>query len=128
MNKVLLTAVIFSTLLLSCNENKTKNEITHEHHDHETVSKNAELDNEWINDMALNGNEKWVANAETNEGVEEMIRTIEESNPQTMEEFHELAFQLNETQNYVVRECTMTGESHEYLHVFLHPLILKINA
>ena len=128
MKKALLTAAIFSAILVSCNDNKSKNEHAHEHHDHETMAEHGTLDNEWVNDMALNGDELWEANPETNEGVAEMIRTVEESDPQSVAEYHELAHQLNETKNYVVKECTMVGESHEYLHVFLHPLIEKIDA
>src|SRR5690554_2431511 len=126
MKKAFLTVAFFSALLLSCNDNKSKTH--HEHHDHNTVTESGTLDNEWVNDMALNEGERWDANPETNEGVAEMIRMLEENDPQSVAEYHELAYQLNETKNYVVKECTMVGESHDYLHVFLHPLIEKIDA
>ena len=128
MKKALLTVAFFSTLLISCNENKSKSETVHEHHEHETLTGEGVLNNEWVNDMALNNDERWIANDETNVGVEEMTRMLEESNPETVADYHELATQLNKTKNYVVKECTMKGESHDYLHVFLHPLIEKIDA
>lgn len=126
MKKALLTVVFFSTLLIGCNENKSK-ESMHDHHSH-TASAEEVLNNEWVNDMALNDGKRWIANEETNVGVKEMIRMIEESDPATVADYHELATQLNETKNYVVKKCTMKGESHDYLHVFLYPLMTKIEA
>src|SRR5690606_40529319 len=57
-----------------------------------------------------------------------MLNLVKTSDPKTVEDYHTLASKLNEDKNYVVKKCTMEGPSHDNLHVFLHPLIEKIEA
>lgn len=95
----------------------------------EELSENKfDLNNSWIHDIALNGSEKWDANPETTEGVENMLDLIENSETSTLEEYHQLGSKLNDEKNYIIKECTMEGPSHDNLHVFLHPLIDKVDA
>ncbi|WP_417620121.1 hypothetical protein [Oceanihabitans sediminis] len=126
----------FSLLaIVSCKDNKqqdTKTETvehateTHnEHHEHEASSVYA---NAWTNDILLNNGSKWQADKTTNEGVQKIQNTINTHTASTLEEFHKLAQQLNDKKNYVVKNCSMEGPSHDNLHVWLHPLIEKINA
>lgn len=133
MKKTILTVAILSAFLLSCNNNTKKdenvetvsNETVHEHH---TDEGDASLNNDWVKEISLDNGEKWDANKETNEGVEKMKSQIETSKTETLEDYQALSADLNETKNFVVKECTMKGPSHDNLHIFLHPLIEKIEA
>ena len=137
MKKTILTAAILSAFLISCNDNKPKNETTemveateavHEHHGEELAAETHELNNSWINEINLDNSKKWDANIETTEGVEKMLKLFKSSDPKTVEDYHALASKLNEEKNVLVKKCTMEGPSHDNLHVFLHPLIEKIEA
>lgn len=133
MKKTLLTAAIISAFLISCNETKSKTESSetveatesvHEHHGEEMAA----INNDWVNEINLDNGNKWDANLETNEGVEKMLSLVEANEKKSVEDYHTLATDLNETKNFVVKKCTMKGPSHDNLHVFLHPLIEKIEA
>lgn len=133
MKKTILAAAIISAFLMSCNETKQKTEnsetveateAVHEHHGEEMTA----INNDWVNEIKLDNGERWDANIETNEGVEKMQSLIQTSEKQSVEDYHALATDLNETKNFVVKKCTMEGPSHDNLHVFLHPLIEKIEA
>lgn len=134
MKKTIFTTAILSILLLGCKDNKTTNpqtEMDHEHltetiHEHETEG--MALNNSWVNEIQLDNGNKWEANLETTQGVDKMMTLINKNNPKTVEDYHQLASKLNDEKNMVVKECTMEGPSHDNLHVFLHPLIEKIDA
>lgn len=128
--------VIFSFALLalvSCKDTKKQEpvptteavETAHEHA-HEDVS--TVYDNSWTQSIELDNGTKWQANAETNEGVQKMQNSITSQKINTLQEYHELANQLNEDKNYVVKNCTMEGPSHDNLHIWLLPLMEKIKA
>jgi len=129
MKKGIITAAILSVLLIGCKDNKTSNTETSGEiemtHDHNTAHV---LNNSWVDEIQLDNGNLWEANSETNEGVEKMLDLTKSRNLQTVEDYHGLSKDLNEVKNYVVRECTMKGPSHDNLHVFLHPLIDKIDA
>ena len=95
----------------------------HEHETHSTA-----FDNSWTDEIQLNGIQKWEANAETNEGILKMKNTIKSQTTNTLEAFEKLAIQLNDDKNFVVKNCTMKGASHDNLHIWLMPLIEKIDA
>lgn len=88
----------------------------------------AVLDNSWIHEINLDADEKWMANIETTEGVENMLNLLKSTPTESVEDYHLLADELNEEKNYIIKECTMEGPSHDNLHVFLHPLIDKVEA
>ena len=72
--------------------------------------------------------EKWQANPETTVGVNNMLKLLKSGDLKTVADYHNLASQLNEEKNFVIKECTMKGASHDNLHIFLLPLIEKIDA
>ena len=143
MKKAILTTAIISALLIGCNETKHKNEsidiveTTEGVHEHdasttlsmeEMASENHSMNNDWVNEIKMNNDTKWDANLETTQGVDKMLSLVETTNAKTVEDYQALASNLNETKNFVVKECTMKGASHDNLHVFLHPLIEKIET
>lgn len=136
MKKTILTVAFLSVLLISCKDNKTSTSETEMGHEHETEMVHHDdhekgemaLDNSWTNEIHLNNGSKWEANLETTQGVDKMLVLIEKISPKSVEEYHNLASKLNEEKNTVIKKCDMVGPSHDNLHVFLHPLIDKIDA
>lgn len=123
--------------LVSCKDHKNQEsntemntveeptEIREEHHNDEASDV---YGNAWTKEIVMYNDEKWEANAETNEGVQKMQNSIETQTTSTLDEYHKLAEQLNDDKNYVIKNCTMKGASHDNLHVWLLPLMAKIEA
>ncbi|TYB76677.1 hypothetical protein ES676_04850 [Bizionia saleffrena] len=123
--------------IVSCKDSKTVDEnlkteaieqtveATNDHNDHEMTNAYAEA---WSNDIELNNGNKWQANFETNDGVERMKESIKTQSTNSLEDYKTLAKQLSDDKNYVVKNCTMTGASHDNLHIWLLPLMAKIDA
>ena len=84
--------------------------------------------NSWINEIKTNKEGKWLANKETNEGVKNMLNSLETIKTNTLEDYKTLAKQLDINKNYIIKNCTMKGEPHDNLHVWLLPLMDKIEA
>ncbi len=129
MKKIVLVTVLFSIVLTSCNDTKKKvvEPTAKEQEKEKTAHEENTINNDWIHDIALDNNAKWNANIETTQGVNAMLKLIEERTPETIEDYHFLATKLSDVKNTVVKECTMKGPSHDNLHIFLHPLIEKID-
>ena len=131
--KILLVITIFSITLLSCNESKKKDKtpessvMESETIKEEMTDKEIILNNDWIHDISLDKETKWKANIETAQGINTMLNLIEENNLITLEDYHQLANKLNNEKNMVIKECSMKGPSHDNLHIFLLPLIEKID-
>ena len=144
MKKTIQITAIISAFLIGCNEGKNEQNITETIESIETVQENStsnslssdekitadphSINNTWIKDIKLDDGQKWQANTETTEGVEKMLNLVKTSDLKTVEGYHNLASKLNEDKNFVVKKCTMKSLSHDNLHVFLHPLIEKIEA
>lgn len=137
MKKTILATAIILAFLISCNDTKQKSEKDKTGETTETVRQNEterevsgthSLDNVWVNKIKLDNGEKWRANPETTDGVEKMQSLIKYTDQKTVKDYHNLALELNEAKNFVVKKCTMKGASHDNLHIFLHPLIDKIEA
>lgn len=132
MKKVIFTVAMLSAILIGCKDNKQNEEKKvsqtelqeSKTNEQETVA----LNNNWLEEIQLDQGEKWDANLETTQGVNQMAEIIENHSPKTVEEFQNLASKLNDKKNFIVKECTMKGPSHDNLHIFLHPLIEKIDA
>lgn len=80
----------------------------------------------WIDEISLDQGAKWTANIETTAGVSDMLALIESSKADATVNHQKLGDGLNEIKNMIVKECTMTGASHDNLHIWLYPLISKI--
>ena len=104
-------------------EHSADNDNNHQAHEASGVYANA-----WISEIQNDNGAKWQADTTTNDGVQKLQNTINSQSPSTLEEYHKLAEQLNEEKNFVVKNCTMEGPSHDNLHIWLHPLIEKINS
>lgn len=95
----------------------------------EDPSPNVTISNDaWNHQIQLDRGSKWLANAETTLGVSKMRNAMIEFKGRSVSEYRALGDELNALKNTIVKECTMTGPSHDNLHIWLHPLIEKIEV
>jgi len=109
----ILAAILFATFFTACSS------------DTETTEKATELG------MHLNHDKKWLANAETTDGIYRLIEQLEEfsgSANHPVEDFHELGVMLGETMGQLVDQCSMEGEAHDQLHVYIVPIFKYIKT
>lgn len=131
MKKLTILTIAISMMLVACNETKkteekrVDNTEQNEHKETQTIDE-SHLNNAWTDVMVLNDNKKWTANKETNQGVVAMLSLIRNDKSSTAEGYKKLGNALNKEKNMIIKECTMKGESHDNLHVFLMPLIDKV--
>jgi hypothetical protein len=130
MNKIAIVLITASLFFTGCKDQPKENTKVEsnevEHSEHQTESNL--VSNDWIQNIQLDNGAKWEANPETNQGVAKMKSALAQSNPKELKAYHELADVLNNDKNFVIKECTMKGTSHDNLHVWLLPLIDKIDA
>lgn len=140
MKKTILSIAMLAFIFTGCNNNKKADNAT-DHSSHQEVEAVSQddhdddhhisgdgLDNIWTTEIEMNDGAKWEANPETNEGVQKMQNLLQTQPTNTLEDYYKLAEQLNSDKNYVVKNCTMKGASHDNLHVWLLPLMAKIEA
>lgn len=96
--KVILTIVGMS-IFIACNSNQNKGDIN------------------------LNNGEKWKVNSEMIPHIEKGNEILHEFVSKEGVDYHELAKNLNDQNNALIKSCTMKGESHDELHKWLHPHI-----
>ena len=115
MNKSTIAFKLVTLLLLftSCKE-ESKNSST--------------INNKWMQEIELNEGNKWTANPETNTGVAKMQEVLTTNTPKDLKDYYDIAEILNKEKNYIIKKCTMKGTSHDNLHMWLLPLIEKIDA
>lgn len=133
MKRILILVTLLSIVFISCNKATKKEQddvspnVENESLKEESQDKTHNLSNDWVYDIKLDNNSKWKANVESTQGVNAMLDLIKKSNLKTVEDYHALGTTLDEEKNIIIKECTMTGPSHDNLHVFLLPLVEKID-
>ena len=140
MKKALLSIAMMAFIFTGCNNNKKAENtidpssdqevkaVSQDDHDDDHHLSDDGLSNNWTTEIEMNNGAKWEANPETNEGVQKMQNILKTQPTNTLEDYYKLAAQLNSDKNYLVQNCTMKGESHDNLHVWLLPLMAKIDA
>ena len=122
---VLLIALILS--ITSCKQAQKK-ETPNAQTETKVTDQTMPLNNKWVDEMVLDNGIKWNANKETTDGIIAMSSLVEKSLNYTLKDYKTLAEALNKEKNIIIKECTMKDASHDNLHVFLLPLIDKIEA
>jgi hypothetical protein len=69
--------------------------------------------------LQLNNGNNWSANPETTAGIERMLEIINDVNL----EHATMGRNLNLEMKTIFAECTMKGEAHDQLHLYLIPLV-----
>lgn len=78
--------------------------------------------------LKFNANDKWSVNIETHEGVNKMDSIIKQFEITGNKSYKELGDALSKQTSYIIRNCTMTGESHDQLHIVLVPMLDEISV
>jgi len=119
---IILTSLFLSSLLFSCNQAAVETQVETENAS-TAVEVSAEEEPQSPNTLTLNEGEKWAANAETTQGVNNMraLMASYEGN-EKIEKFQELQDTLQSEFQLIFKRCTMTGEAHNQLHHFLIPI------
>lgn len=78
--------------------------------------------------LKLNDGEKWIANPETHEGVLKMDAIINAFKDEQQNDYTLLGETLSKQTSYIIKNCSMEGESHDQLHVVLVPMLDAISA
>lgn len=77
--------------------------------------------------LTLNNNSKWLVNLETDIGVKRMDSIVKQFDARETKNYMELGNSLSNQTNYIIKNCTMTGKSHDQLHVVLVPMLDQIS-
>jgi hypothetical protein len=114
------TLLIMMVLLLSSCANKKKEA----QQDLETKSMdNLEKENETVSELTLDSGKHWIANKETTDGVNNMIKLVNSfSEKENIEAYSKLTENLQSEFTMIFEKCTMKGEAHNQLHNFLIPI------
>jgi len=133
MKKAILSALLGLAIVISCEkkqeENVTKNATKTEqtaseedanHDEHEKSD-----DHQEGVKLELNNGAKWNVNNEMKPFVTETETQLKSYNSETGD-YKMLGTNLNSTNEKLVKSCTMTGTSHDNLHVWLAPHMKEI--
>lgn len=121
-----LSAILLIAFLSACTSESPEN-----------ASKEAEVLNEEVRDhsqhsemheLSLNNGKRWIANAETTEGIANMQQAIENFRQSNGAELEGLQMKLFSEFRILVEKCTMKGEAHNQLHYYIIPLKKKIDG
>lgn len=124
MKKLLMISFV---LLFAACQPTGESEHKHESHDHENHTDHTDHAKhaEEKTPVTLNDGERWEANPETTEGIENMenlIVTFKQENGV----YEDLQNDLQSEFRDIFKKCTMTGEAHDQLHNYLIPLKEKL--
>jgi hypothetical protein len=76
-----------------------------------------------VDELKLNNGNLWEANAETTVGINAMLQLMSDfPEVETAEAYATLKTNLESEFKTIIQECTMTGEAHDQLHLFIVPM------
>lgn len=78
-------------------------------------------------DLVLNDGEKWSMDEHTRKLVAEMNETVDNATVESHEDAQKVAKTLSSQLQALINGCTMTGEAHDNLHVFLATFLPAVN-
>ena len=109
-----LTALIFT---ISCkNTSEKKPDIEQPEQTEEQHTNHAE-------ELQLNNGNLWDANIETTDGINAMLQLMDTFSEKENPEAYLTLKQNLETQfKTIIEKCSMTGEAHDQLHIFIVPM------
>ncbi|MFV0541394.1 MAG: hypothetical protein ACK5MZ_09190 [Aestuariibaculum sp.] len=81
-----------------------------------------------IENLKLDNGNKWTVNTETQEGITKMGGFLKAFNGTTTEDYKNLGDTLSSQTSYIIKHCTMKGESHNQLHEVLLPMLDNISV
>lgn len=124
---VLILSIAFMT---ACNKPETKenHDVEIQEHSHDTDHQDHEHSDEVENDehsdkteLKLNGDKKWAINKEMLPFLNEADKLVAGYIKNKNTDYKKLALSLEEKNSELIKSCTMTGDSHDALHLWLEP-------
>ena len=106
-------ALFIAIVLISCNSNTAD-------------ESNTSATSLQIEGLHLNDGQKWIANVETEEGMQAMKQRVSSFTPSGVESYEALGNDLSAMANQIVQQCDMEGEPHAQLHLVLAPMLEEI--
>lgn len=123
MKKIILNTTAMILLVGLTNSCKKRTKENDNYKQTEKVVKTDEHHQSQSNGIVLDNGKLWVANSETTTGVENMINIMNSFNKkENVEAYGKLTEELKSEFTMIFQKCTMTGESHNQLHIFLVPI------
>lgn len=132
MKKTLLSALLGLAIVISCE----KKQETTENQDHTNHTENVagETEAEATHDdhadasanLELNNGKKWKTNTEMLPYIQKQEQLIDAYDDETGD-YKKLAADLSTANDQLIKSCTMTGKSHDVLHVWLTDHMKKID-
>ncbi|QDP84357.1 hypothetical protein FNJ88_01845 [Chryseobacterium sp. SNU WT5] len=135
MKKIILSALLGLAIVVSCEKKQeivtdqnndiasTEQNVTDDHANHDDHEKSEDHD-ESVK-LELNNGEKWPVNAEMKPYVAETETQLNTYKPADGD-YKMLATTLENTNENLVKSCTMTGTPHDNLHAWLAPHMKEI--
>lgn len=114
MKKKIILVAICSAFLWSCQQN-------HQDDKHDTATQETHQHDEKVNAIELDNGTKWLVNAEMKPFVISGEKLVNDFITKQGTTYMELAKNLTEQNDGLVKSCTMKGKSHDELHKWLHP-------
>lgn len=126
MKKILLSAILGLAIVMSCEKKQeekveqatTEQSATDEHANHEAEEKSD--DHAEGVKLELNNGAKWKMNAEMKPFINEMESQVNAYKPES-DDYKLLARNLGETNDNLIKSCTIKGTPHDVLHAWLMP-------
>jgi hypothetical protein len=112
-----LSIALLAAMVISC---KTEPDIEKQ------IIKPIEIEKTADVQLKLNDGKKWLANTETHEGITNMESIIKTFKNGHEKNYRRLGEDLSKQSSYVIKNCTMKGESHDQLHAVLVPMLDEI--
>ena len=73
--------------------------------------------------VTLENGKKWKVNFATNKGIRNMKELMQSVNSDSkLSDYRELGANLRKEFQHIFQRCDMTGEAHNQLHNYLHPM------
>ncbi len=126
MKKILLSAILGLAIVVSCEKKQEENAeqvtteqtATDDHADHAEDATEDEHDASVK--LELNNGAKWTMNAEMKPYINDMESQVNAFKPES-DDYKVLAKNLGETNDNLIKSCTIKGTPHDVLHAWLMP-------
>lgn len=126
MKKILLSAILGLAIVMSC-EKKQEEKVEQATTEQSATDEHANDDAEEKSDdhaegvkLELNNGAKWTMNAEMKPFINEMESQVNAYKPES-DDYKMLAKNLGETNDNLIKSCTIKGTPHDVLHAWLMP-------
>lgn len=126
--KILGIGLSFVIALIACEApTETSSNSTAEKEQKHEVEKHKKHDAD-KNQIALNNGERWKVNPEMKPHLEAAEKRLIAYRDNTETDYRTLAVELKSINELLISSCTMKGESHDQLHLWLHPHLQLVKA